>query len=277
MARGETSIEAARHAFGDLKALDRALDRYLEKRFYFLSIPPEKLPQPAVAVRDLRPAENAVMAVRIRSDRGVDREEAEALVPAIRAAAARYATDPAAQNVLAEAEFDARHYPEAEAAADRALAADPRSIHALIYKARAEMALARAARDRSEARWSAIRKLIVAANHLDADDPSPPIWFFRSFLLQGVKPTANAALGLAGALALAPQDTGLRMTVAHRQLVDGNAREARATLAPIAFSPHGGEATETAARTLAILDSGGTPAAALAAWKVPDEGDEDGG
>jgi tetratricopeptide (TPR) repeat protein len=230
-----------------------------------------------VELRELSPAENAVMSVHIRSERGVGREQAEELVPAIRAAAAPYANDAAVQNVLAEGEYDAGHFAEAEAAADRALAADPRSVHALLYKARSEMALARAAHDRSAARWVAIRKLIIAANQIDTDDPRPLIWFFRSYLGQGVKPTANAADGLVRALELAPQDTGLRMTVAHRYLVDGKAAAARATLAPIAFNPHGGEAAELAARVIALLDSGTGTGAALAAWRGPGGDEPDSG
>jgi tetratricopeptide (TPR) repeat protein len=273
VARGEKSVDAARAAFGDLKTLDRDLDHYLNTRFFYLRIRPDELATPKVQVRELSRAENAVMPIQIRLERGLDRAQAEELVPAIRAAAATYPTDSAAQNVFAEGEYDAGHYAEAEAAADRALAADPKSIHALLFKARSEMALARAAHDRSEARWAAIRKLIVTANHVDTDDPRPPIWFFRSFLAQGLKPTANAAAGLVGALSLAPQDAGLRMTVAHRYLVDGKAREARATLAPIAFNPHGGEAAEIAARAIAVLDSGAGTQAALAAWNGP-AGDE---
>jgi tetratricopeptide (TPR) repeat protein len=273
MAHGEKSLDAARAAFGDLKTLDRELTRYMGKGLYFVHLPPEKLKVPSIAVRDLSPAENAVMAVRIRSKRGVNQEAAEALLPAARAAAAPYPNDPAAQNVLAEAEYDAHHYAEAEAAANRALAADPKSIDALLYKGRAEMALAHAAGERSEARWEAIRRPIIAANNLDPDDPRPLIWYFRSFLAQGRKPSATAAVGLETALVLAPQDTGLRMNVGRRQLVDGKAKEARATLAPIAFSPHGGEAAEIAARAIAVLDAGGTTQAALATWKGPAEDD----
>lgn len=273
LAAGEDSVAAARAAFGDLKKLDHDLDRYLNTRLFYYKVGAEKLGTPQVTLRDLSPAENAVMSGYIRSKRGVGRAQAEELVPAIRAAAAPYPNDAAAQNVLAEGEYDAGHFAEAEAAADRALAADPKSVHALLYKARAEMALAQAAHDRSPARWVAIRKLILAANQIDADDPRPLIWFFRSYLGQGVKPTANAADGLVRALELAPQDTGLRMNVAHRYLVDGKAAEARATLAPIAFNPHGGEAAEVAARIIALLDSGTAPATALAAWKAP-SGDE---
>jgi tetratricopeptide (TPR) repeat protein len=278
VARGETSLDAARAAFGELKALDRELSRYMSKPLYYLHLTSDKLGTPAVSIRELGPGENATLPLRIRSTRGVDREEAEELVPAVRAAAARYPNDPAAQNVLAEAEYDAGNFAAAEAAADRAIAGDPKSIHALVYKARAEMAQARTAHDRSDARWQAIRKIIIAANRLDPNDPRPLIWFFRSFLAQGVRPNANAAIGLEQALALAPQDTGLRMTVAHRLLTDGKGKEARATLAPIAFSPHGGEAAELAAKIIAALDAGGTTQAALAIWKQPsDEDDDEGG
>jgi tetratricopeptide (TPR) repeat protein len=276
IARGESSLDAARAAFGDLHALDRELDRYLNTTLYYLRVPADKVQVPQPTVRELSPGENAMMRLRIRSTRGVDRDEAATLVTAMEQAAAPYPNDPGAQNVLAEGEYDAGRFAEAEAAADRALKAEPKSMHAMIYKARAEMALARAAGDRSDARWSAIRKILIAANRLDTEDPQPLIWYFRSYLAQGVKPPAVAADGLIKALELAPQDTGLRLAVAHRLLVDGKAHEARVVLGPVAFDPHGGPAAELASRTIALIDGEG-PKAALEAWNkagVP-EGEAD--
>ena len=179
--KGEASLDAARAAFGDLKKLDRDLDGYIHQRLYYWHIPAAKLAVAPVAVREVTPAENAILPIRIRSQRGVDRKQAAALVPLARAVQARFPGDAAVENSLAECEYDARNYSEAEAAAGRALAADPKSVHALLYKARARMAVAESAKDFSPARWTDIRKTIASANRADPDDPSPFIFFYNSF------------------------------------------------------------------------------------------------
>lgn len=92
--------------------------------------------------------------------------------------------------------------------------------------------------------------------------------FYRSFMEAGVKPTANAALGLEQAPALAPQDDGVRWMVARQQLEDGKAEDARFTLAPLAYNPHGGEQAKAAAAVLQKLASAGTKAA-LEAMSAP--------
>jgi tetratricopeptide (TPR) repeat protein len=97
-----------------------------------------------------------------------------------------------AQATLAEAEYDAGNYKEAEAAADRAIAADPKLIDGLIYKAMARMALVEEDKAAGPAQWAQVRKLIAAANRLDPDDPEPLMLFYRSFSAEGREPTKNA-------------------------------------------------------------------------------------
>jgi Flp pilus assembly protein TadD len=254
--RGEGSLAAAQAAFGDLSVLDRELDAYQSKPIGSWGLAESKLKVGQIELRELRAAENAIMPIWMRSKRGVNDQQAKALVPAARVVASRFPTDAAAQNALAEAEFDAGNFPEAEAAADRAIAADPKSVHALIYKARAQMGAAAAAKDASDAKWRAIRRIIASANRLDPDDPMPLVLFYESFGEEGRTPTANASEGLATAMALAPQDMELRMMMAHQHLVDGKAAPARAALAPIAFNPHGGKASQSAAAAIAQLDKG---------------------
>ena len=212
------------------------------------------------------------MDVRIRSKRGVDEAQAKALVPLVRKAAAPFPNDALAQVTLAEAEYDARNYAEAEAAADRAIAADPKSVEGLIYKGRARVAMASAAANTDAAVWKEARKWFLAANKIEPDDPEPLMLFYSSFLAAGAQPTVNATLGLAWALKLAPQDSSLRWMLAQQHLRDGKAAEARAALAPVAFDPHGGTQAEAAAGILAKLDTGGVKAA-LEAWEKLDKED----
>jgi tetratricopeptide (TPR) repeat protein len=269
--KGIESLAAARKVFGDLDQLDKELNAYVRRRsLSYLKLAPAATAIKPITVRALTPAESAVMEVRIRSKRGVDEAGARALLPLARKAAAPYPNDVFAQVTLAEAALDAGELAEAEAAADRAIAADPKAVEALIFKGRIKMAQAVEAEARDAPTWREVRKWFLAANKIEPDDPEPLALFYTSFLAAGAQPTANAALGLQQALALAPQDGSLRWMMAFQHLRDNKAEEARQALAPIAFDPHGGEQAKAAARILDKLASGGVKAA-LEAWEEPKE------
>jgi tetratricopeptide (TPR) repeat protein len=274
---GKTGLEAARVAFGDLERLDTDLKSYRKRRrLSFHSIAPALLPIGPVALRPLRPGEAAVMPLRIRSDRGVNQEQAKDLVVDMRRAAAPFPNDPAVQTALAEAEYDANNYDAAEAAADRAIAADPANVEALTYRGRVAMARAARSKERVDAAaWNEVRRRMLAANKADPNDPSPFILFYDSFRAQGIAPTANAVKGLERAFELAPQDRMLRMRMARQFLVDGKGAEARAILVPLAFDPHGGATSQAIQAIVSKIDDGGA-AAAMSFWDSRGESGGDG-
>ncbi|HEX8061839.1 MAG TPA: hypothetical protein VF535_01345 [Allosphingosinicella sp.] len=262
---GKGSLEAAKSVFGDLKVLDRELKTYLNRRMIpYLPVKAELLAVQPVAVRTLRPGESAIMDLWMRSQVGVTKEDAARVAQDMRKAASPWPDDPAVQAALAEAEYDAGDLAAADSAATRAIAADPKNINGLIYRARIALDRAAAAKG-DEAAWKAVRRLIGQANRADPNHPEPLILYYRSFREQGIAPTKLAVEGLLQAFALAPQDTGLRMNAARQLLVDGKAAEARRALAPIAFDPHGGALGQAVAAVIAKLDSSGTKAA-LEAW-----------
>ncbi|MGZ8298394.1 MAG: hypothetical protein ACXWU4_14710, partial [Allosphingosinicella sp.] len=255
---GKGSLEAARTAFGDLKALDRQLKIYLDRRrIPYYRVRPDLLATGPVALRTLRPGEAAIMELRMRSRLGVTKEEAPRIAREMRKAAAPWPNDSAVQAALAEAEFDSGDLAAAEAAAARAIAADPKNVDALIYRARVAMARAEASKPADPAAWKAVRGLIARANRADPNDPDPLILYYRSFRAQGIAPTPLAVEGLLQAFALAPQDGGLRINAARQLLVDGRAAEARLALAPIAYDPHGGTFGQAVAAIIVKLDQGG--------------------
>jgi tetratricopeptide (TPR) repeat protein len=271
---GKGSLEAARAAFGDLDALDRELKAYLaRKQIPYLPMKASLLTIQPVALRTLRPGEAAIMDLRMRSRVGVAREEAARVARDLAKAAAAWPDDSAVQAALAEAEFDAGDFDAAESAAARAIAADPKNIDGLIYRARVAFERAKASARGDEAAWKAVRRLIAQANRIDPNDPEPLILYYRSFPEQGIAPTPNAVEGLLQAFALAPQDPGLRMSAARQLLVDGKTAEARRTLAPIAFDPHGGGFGQAVAAVIAKLDSSGAKAA-LEAWDAATKAEE---
>ena len=267
MNRGRPSLDAAKAAFGDLGKLESAMRRY-KKREHFagLRVDPAMLDVGEIEIRKLGPGEAAMMDLRMISRRGVRDKVAKELAPDARRVAAAFPNDPVVQAWLAEAEFDAGHFAGAEAAADRALAANPKQIDALIYKGRAMMAAARESKSKDPARWDAVRKVLSAANRLDPDHPEPLILFFSSFRAQGIEATDNAVTGLKYAYALAPYDRGLRLLLADELLTDGRAQEARAVLASVAYDPHGGDTGRIAADVMRKIDAGDMMAARKA-WK----------
>jgi Flp pilus assembly protein TadD len=263
---GKGSLEAAQSVFGDLKALDRELKAYLNRRMIpYLPLKAELLKIPAVSVRTLRPGEAAIMDLWMRSQVGVTKEDAGRVARDMRKAAAAYPDDPAVQAALAEAEFDAGDLAAAEAAAARAIAADPKNVDGLTYRARVAFERAKASASAGDAEWKGVRRLIAQANRADPNDPKPLILYYQSFRAQGIAPTTLAVDGLLQAFALAPQNVGLRMNAARQLLVDGKAAEARRALAPIAYDPHGGALGQAVAAVIAKLDSSGAKAA-LEAW-----------
>ncbi len=276
------SADDAGEALGGVNGLDLRLDGYLRK--IKLSYPSQtigagQISIGAIDVRALGAGEAAIMPVYMASNSGVSLRTAGNVVAAARAVAASFPNDAAVQNELAEAEFDACNvdkksdaacFARAEAAADRTLAADPKSLHALLYKGFAEQAAARRDKVTDPARWTAIRRWFTAANKADTEAPQPLIANYESYRAARLKPTANAQNGLLYAYALAPYDLHVR-TIATEVLLDqGKAKEARAAIAPVAYFLDEPTASAFGQKVLAALDKDG-PAAALAVFNKSDE------
>lgn len=255
MSAGKPSLEAAQ-AFGDLGAFDKALERYKRGGIGAFLVEPVGAAKVEVALRKLTAGEAATMDVRIRSKNGVNAKTAPAVYADAQKAAAAYPNDAGAQIVLAETAYDVRDFAAAEAAADRAIAANPQASEAYLYKAMARIAIAHKARDRSKETLGAIRKIIAQGNRLETEDPKLLILYYRSFVDFGLPPNENAKLGLAHAFDLAPQDDRLRFNTARMYLTDGNNAEARRLLAPLAYSPHGRGLAQRAAAMIATIDKG---------------------
>jgi tetratricopeptide (TPR) repeat protein len=251
---GMTPLESAKAAFGDLKVLQHDMDAY-SRQLTSIDISAKVIPIGDVAILPLCAGEAAIMDVRIRSKRGVDQRSAPDVATAARRIAADYPNDPAVQGALAEAEYDARNYAAADAAADRALAADPNDVHALIYKGRALMAKATANPKLTD--WDAIRGWFLKANKLDTENAEPLALYYESFVAAGQRPTQNAADALLYAVDLAPRDNGVRMTAVAWLLAQNKLPDAKAMLGPIAYQPHlNPEMQELANNIMAAITAG---------------------
>ncbi|QTD55038.1 hypothetical protein [Parasphingorhabdus cellanae] len=246
LAEGDDEIEAAEGAFGDLKQLDKDLNSYLRQRkITTYHIKSNYLNIGAIDVRRLRAGEAAMMPVLIQSKRGVNEEQAAEIVVKARTIAAQHPNDPAVLAALAEAEYDAGNNIEAMAAADRALALNPKEINAHIQKGYALARIAPDAEDEAAA-WKKMRRQFVKLNKIENDHPIPLIQFYRSYREQGMEPPTIAIDGLARALELAPYDNGLRWMMANEFMEQKKYDWAAHTLGPLAYSPHQSDMTERA-------------------------------
>lgn len=268
---GKSADEAA-GVLGANASLDFKLNAYgRSKQWPSAVIPADKIAIGEVSVAPLSAAEAAMMPVLIRSNNGVDEKSGKAVAAEARRLAAPYPNDPTVQNELAEAEHDAGELAASEAAADRALAADPKSVHALIYKGVNQIDRLKKAGSKDEAAWTSARRLFLAANKLEPLYSYPPQLYYESFGEEGIAPTQGAVNGLLYAYKLRPDLQGLRFEAARALLRAGNKNAARVAIEPLAYSPHGGGGADFARKILDALDTGDTQAALA----VIDQADKD--
>ncbi|MAQ31062.1 MAG: hypothetical protein CL950_14075 [Erythrobacter sp.] len=258
---GSEQTEAAVAAFGNLDALQKDLDRYIaQRRMKVYTLPAHMLPTNPVTVRRLSDGEAEMMPLRMRSQRGVSREEALELLPDVREVAADYPRDAGVLAALAEAEYDAGNLDAAIAAADAAIAIDPARKNAYVQKGYALFAQAADAEDETAAYKEAM-KPFTALNRLENDHPLPLIHYYRSFAERGEEPSETARHALDRAAQLAPFDHGLAVNAALMHAKIGNIAAARQYLTPVAANPHGGSAARQAQVLLDQLENAeeGTP------------------
>lgn len=261
LAQGDSPLEAAEGAFGDLGRLEANMEDYAgRRRVATLVVNGEALQVGPIEVRRLRPGEADMMPVVVRSKAGVDRDAAAALLPDAQRIAARHPGDAAVLAALAEAEFDAGNDDAAIAAADRSLAIDPQQINAHIQKG---YALTRKAGDGKlpDGAWKQVRAQWIKANKLENDHPIPLVQYYASFAAEGQRPPKSAVDGLEWAMQLAPFDPGVRWLVASQMIEDQRYDTAVAVLRPLAYSPHPGEQTAAALKLLGEAEAKAAAAA----------------
>ena len=154
----------------------------------------------------------------------------------------------------------------AVAAADAALALDPRKVNAHVQKV---YALARKAeKAKSSAAVDETRRALLALNSIEVNHPVPLVYFYKSFAARGETPTANAVAGLEQAVTVAPFAHEISLMLAQRYLMDGKTAQARETMLPAAFNPHGGKRAEQLREIVARLESADASGAATIAAEL---------
>ena len=269
---GTPQLQAAQQAFGDLKQLQHELTVYKhQSSLVGLKVNADRAQPGPVAVTPLSAGGEAVILLRANLKLFGDKKEAAApLAAQIRAIGARFPGDEMVEATLAEAELDTGNAAGAAVAADRVLKSNPKDVEGLIYKGRALEWSATSKTDAARQQgFEDARSLFIAANKVDTEDPEPLYEFYKSYLLEGLRPNDNAIAAMHYASDLVPQDGGLRMNSAIAYLAENKLKEARATLAPVAYSPHGGKAAEMAEAMVAKIDQGDAKGA-LSLLRQPD-------
>ncbi|MBW8785320.1 MAG: FAD-dependent oxidoreductase [Novosphingobium sp.] len=237
--RGSDPVAAGREAFGDLKALDRALDVYANrKQVTSVRYSAKQLPfDAAVTIRKLGADEAAALSLRLQSETDEDRKHTGELLAPAQRLAGRYPTSAAAQETLAQVSYEAGRFDEAGAAADRALALAPNDLMALLTKGRVlgQVAL----KSKSAADWAQARALFIRANRINPNHPWPFVLLYDSYGAAGQAAPPSIVIGLRRAVVLAPQDGDVRIRMAMELLRELDIEGARQMIAAVAYAPHG--------------------------------------
>jgi hypothetical protein len=254
VAKGTPSLDAARASFGDLKLLNRALDRYLEGRMTYTKMN-RPLPEPKpFTVTQLGEGSSDAVLLQFKLTRTTAPKEMEPIAQALRTLAARFPDNIDIATALAEAETDLGNDAAGERAADTALKINPQSSRALLWKALSLALPLRRDKNTDAKKWKEVRGWIIKANRANPDDPLPLFNYYLSFIDAGQPAPDLAIQGLGKSVELVPQFDGARFTYAAALGGQKKYDLAVAVLNPVANDPHGGGTSDAARKIIATLE-----------------------
>ncbi len=247
---GKNALVAAREAFGDIGQLDSELKEYRGRKSWpYVKIGASNLALDPVVVTALSAGASEAMPMRVHVKTGYASVSTDYVVKQLRTIAKQYPNDSLVQRTLAEAEFDADNFVEAEAAADAAMKLEPKSVEAVVYKGRAILARGKKANDAKL--LGDARRHFIAANKMDNEDPEPLYLFYRTYRAANVTAPKAAVEALSYASILAPQDTYLAIQLTREHLRHNDLKAAAEALKPLAYAPHAGQSKRN--ETLQVL------------------------
>jgi tetratricopeptide (TPR) repeat protein len=241
---GQSYEQAMNSAFGPgAKELDSELRSYSSReRLTMVSLPFKPINVGNISVRNLSPAEDALIEYDIALGSGVLKRTAGKFVGSVRKAASPFPQDAYALQILTEAERSAGNNAEAAQSVERWLAVSPGNGLALMHKGQLQIEALRTAKSPDAEAWNRARQPILAANKALPGNPQILLAYYDSFVAQGVLPPAGAQNGLVAAFEALPQDSGIRYQLASDFEQRGMLEEAIAVIKPAAFELHGDEA-----------------------------------
>lgn len=236
--QGKSSLEAAQAAFGDLKQLDKELDKYLTGSLTYAT---QRQPTPAPSelyIRTLSESQSELVPLRLQSMRGIRSDKAAAFALQLLAYTAKYPNEADGWYMLANASVEAKQDVAAAAAVERALTLDPTFSRALLLKADIALRKLRGSASAAPAEWKAVRGMIVKANRANVNDPMPLLRYYESWAAEGADPNPVAYDGIRRAFEMVPEATNVRMVYASALAKQKKYDDAIKLVEPIAFAPH---------------------------------------
>jgi tetratricopeptide (TPR) repeat protein len=249
--QGTSPADAARKAFGDLGKLDRDLLRYkTSRKLGGADVKPAHFAPPTVSMRKLTPAEEAVMMATVRTKRGVTLKKAGDVAADAEAVAQRFPNSYPVWLETAEAELDAEHFPQAAAAADRALAANPNSADAMVLRGRVALEQGKA----NKQLMPEARSWFAKAYAIDKHDPSSLFYNYMTYFHEGAAIPESALIGLERAYQMAMYDQEVRLVLGRQLLSENKGSLAKSIIQPLALNPHESKRAKSLDEVIALID-----------------------
>jgi Tfp pilus assembly protein PilF len=249
---GTPAATAAKQAFGDLKKLDSDLLRYRNsRRLGGADVKPAHYTPPTVSIRPLSEDEAAIMMAQIRTQRGVNLKTADNVLADARRVASRYPASFPVLLELAEAELDAEHFAEADAAIDRALRVQPESVKAQIIKGR--VALERGKTNKPL--LATARTWFARAFEGDGHNPAPLFYNYMTYYYEGGAIPETALVGLERSFQMAMFDQETRLVLARQLLNENKGELTKSVLQPLVLNPHESKSTEALDKVIDLIDA----------------------
>ena len=251
---GESSLDAARETFGDLKILDKDLDHYQSGRLgYTTSV--DIIPTPAdFPVTELDPADSELVHLQLRERAIRNVFKLAPTLTATRRFVHEHPDNLNGQCLLANLEYTMWAFDRADASVDAALAINPKFSRALLLKGLIKEAQLIRNRTTAPEAWKSERSWLIRANNADVNDPLPLIFYYNSWLEAGLTPPENAFSGLKTAYSMIPEVGWARMSYAQALILRKSFAEAAQIIAPLANAPHDNGWSKSAQTLLARVN-----------------------
>lgn len=262
---GGDPVEAMETATGMTMAeLRTALRRYLNQRSLVVRVITGDFPPADITVTRLPRSANDLLLINQRLKIGVEDEDRAALGQEVASIAARHGDDPLALLAAGHAGMHFGDRPAGERALQRLIELEPDNVEALQFLAQERLRRARDVEDAAESMALKREARTYLGRAYAAADNDYRTLMLISEMRSGAPgyPNENDMLTLGLAFERAPQLAEVRLSYAAALIETDEKEDAVRLLKPLANNPHGGGASDMAARMIAALE-GGEPSPTL--------------
>ena len=250
--RGTPPRDAFTAQFGELKAFGRLIEGYAARQMTYSRLTrASAAATPEIRIETLPPSAEHLLPMEAALYTGQREEYARALLPKVRAEAARHAGDAYAKRVLATAEVLHGDAAKGEAALDELLKSSPNDAELLYLKGMRHLLAGRADGSKKAEQFKLARPWFVRAHKADPNHWQTLARYGESLSTESRFESESTLNVLLKAQELAPQVAELTMNAANLLLIRGHHEDAEALVLPLASHPHN---AELAAAAQALLE-----------------------